>query len=468
MIRDDTQCPAMALDAPARASWNELIVGVLSHGSRTASALADTLRLSPNFALGHAVAGLLALTLARREPKASAQASLLAAQKLSLPSDDRGQGYIEALALWLDGRPLAAADRLEQLLDVHRTDVLAFKLAQAIRFMSGDRSGMLAACQARGDGLATTVSAAGFVAGCTAFALEEAGFYQEAERAGRRAIALEPRDAWGRHAVAHVFEMTGRYRQGIAFLESGSAAWSHCGNFGGHLFWHLALFLIEERRFDEVLQNYDRRIRAVPSDDFRDLANAISLLQRLELVGVDVGNRWDELGEAALRRAGDHCLSFADLHYLIALLQSGRHEAALRLVGDLLTGYERDGHDRAVACGIAARLARGMVARSRADHATAAADFASARRAMGAIGGSRAQRDLFEQLYLHSLVASGDQAGVAGLLRERMTARGGHNLVAAHLSAQAGESRTQNAAPLALDRPRDLRSTEREIAAMSA
>ena len=55
----------------------------------------------------------------------------------------------------------------------------------------------------------------GKVLGMSAFALEECGAYEEAERRGRRAVEIDPTDIWATHAVAHVMEMTGRQRDGI-------------------------------------------------------------------------------------------------------------------------------------------------------------------------------------------------------------------------------------------------------------
>ncbi|MFB2351867.1 hypothetical protein, partial [Priestia megaterium] len=56
--------------------------------------------------------------------------------------------------------------------------------------------------------------ALGYALGCHAFALEETGDYTRAEREGRRAVSLAADDAWGLHAVAHVFDMTGRAAEG--------------------------------------------------------------------------------------------------------------------------------------------------------------------------------------------------------------------------------------------------------------
>ena len=84
-----------------------------------------------------------------------------------------------------------------------------------------------------------------------------------------------------------------------------------------------------------ALALYDADIRAEKTDDYRDISNGASLLARLELEGVNVGNRWDELADLSEKRATDGCLAFADLHYILALCGGDRHRAATGLIAAL-------------------------------------------------------------------------------------------------------------------------------------
>ena len=83
-------------------------------------------------------------------------------------------------------------------------------------------------------------------------------------------------------------------------------------------------------RYDAALALYDAEIRAEKTDDYRDISNAASLLSRLELEGVDVGDRWEELAVLAEKRTEDGCLAFADLHYMLALCGGRRDTAVAR------------------------------------------------------------------------------------------------------------------------------------------
>src|SRR5262249_44678315 len=150
----------------------------------------------------------------------------------------------------------------------------------------------------------------------------------------------------GLHAVSHVFEMGGRIAEGRDWLAQSRPVWSSCNNFSFHMAWHLALLHLEAGDCDAVLAVYDEAIRPSQTDDFRGMANAVSILWRFEQQGVDVGDRWHGLHEIAYRRRTDTTYVFASLHYLLALIAAGDLAAA----GDLVEALRRrreDGCDQA-------------------------------------------------------------------------------------------------------------------------
>lgn len=422
----------------ARLAWNATLEAVLAHAAATPEHLARTLAANPDFALAHAAKGLMLLSLARAELLGPARDCLSKAREAAAlrPVTRREQMVIEALALWLDDAPRQAALRLEAILAAHPFDVLALKLSHGLRFMLGDQAEMLASLRRVAPGFGESHPLAGYVNGCYAFALEEQGFYAEAERAGRRAVSLSPRDAWGRHAVAHVLEMTGRAEEGIAWLGDGRN-WAHANNLRLHIVWHLALFRLERGETAEVLRLYDEEIRAEPTDDYRDIANGASLLARLDYAGVDVGCRWEELAAKAEGRVHDGRLVFADLHYALSLLGAGRHDGAEAIARMLVEdAHAHPSGERRASARNGALAAFGLIAFSEGDYAEAARLLGAARGGLVAIGGSHAQRDLFEQAYAESLIRAGQHERAATILGERLARRGGSNLFAARRLAQ--------------------------------
>jgi tetratricopeptide (TPR) repeat protein len=432
----------------ARLAWNDTLEALMAHAAATPEHLARTLAADPDFALAHAAKGLMLLSLARAElvtPARDCLARARAAARLR-PITRREAMVAEALALWLDDAPRRAADRLEAILLAHPFDVLALKLSHGLRFMLGDQAEMLATLRQIAPGFSESHPLAGFVHGCHAFALEEQGFYAEAESAGRRAVTLSPRDVWGRHAVAHVLEMTGRTDEGIAWLGNGHHV-AHANNLRFHIFWHLALFRLERGENAEVLRLYDEEIRSEPTDDYRDIANGASLLARLHYAGVDVGNRWDELAAKAEGRVHDGRLVFADLHYALSLLGAGHADGAEAIARSLIEDAEaHPSGERRAAARDGALAAFGLVAFHEGDYDEATRLLGAARGGLIAIGGSHAQRDLFEQAYAESLLRSGQHDRAARVLRERLARRGGTNLFAARRLAQL---HTHGTGPLA-------------------
>ncbi len=433
--------PTTPRPAPLPSAWEGLVEAVLAHDGRVPELIGGLLARHPDDSRAHAVKGLMLVLLARAELVGEARRCLAVADRLATADDGAG-AYRAALRAWLDGAPLAAARHLEARLAADPTDALAFKLAHQSRFMAGDVPGMLASAGRHGAahaGLPTE----GYVLGCLAFALEESGETARAEAVGRRAIALAPRDAWGRHAVAHCLEMTGRADEGAAWLSATTETWRHCTNFSFHIYWHLALFHLDQGRTDAVLALYDTEIRATRADDYRDLANGASMLARLEFEGVDVGDRWEELAELSARRVDDRRLVFADLHYATALLGAGADADAEALAGRMLADAARGAtHDARVAAAAGVAALEGLIAFHAGRYGEAARRLLAARPQLPQIGGSIAQRDLFEQMLIESLIRSGDLSRAETMLRERLVRRGGHNGFAARrLARLAGEGR---------------------------
>jgi hypothetical protein len=176
--------------------------------------------------------------LARAEFTAPAAASLAHARESARTwgATPRETTVIEALASWCDGDMRRAGDILSAQLVRDPHDLMSIKLHHAVHFMLGDRQGMLETLRRA----ATTawdeaVPGFGFVLGCYAFALEENGAYESAERLGHRAYSINPTDIWAVHAVAHVFEMRGEPRTGLRWLDRQQDSFTDCGNLTFHL-----------------------------------------------------------------------------------------------------------------------------------------------------------------------------------------------------------------------------------------
>jgi len=403
--------------------WNCVILGILSHSASTGPNLNNLLLAAPHFALGQAVRGLSCLLLGRAEMIPVARQAFAAALQCA-PTTMREIAFVHALGDWLGGRPTRAAARLQVILTLHPRDALAMKMIQAIHFVMGRPDAMRASVE----GVLRAWDdhpARGYILGCHAFALEETGEYARAESTGRDGVQLAPDDAWGLHAVAHVYDMTARARDGLNWLAGREASWSHCNNFRYHVWWHRALMHLDLGEYDSALAHYDADIRADKTDDYRDISNAASLLSRLELEGVDVGRRWEELADLSENRAADGCLAFADLHYMLALCGGERGKAAAGLIARMQATNTAGNEAQRVIAHPALHVAQGLQAFASGEYSAAWIHLRAGRGDLQQIGGSHAQRDIFDRITVEAALRGGYMDAAETLLRERSARRGG-------------------------------------------
>ncbi len=409
-------------------AWNATMLAFLAHGAETPQHLGATLAADPDFAMAHATKGMFYLLLGRRELIQTAREALADARRAATAKapTTREMLYVDALVAWMEGAPSRSIACYERVLDMHPADALAAKLSHAVRFVLGDSQGMRSSLERILPAYGHDHAAWGYMQGCYAFALEETGEYERAEAVGCSGLDHRADDAWGLHAVAHVYDMTANARDGIAWLTGREEAWAHCNNFRFHVWWHKALMHLDLGQYDAALALYDAEIRADRTDDYRDISNATSLLSRLELDGVDVGDRWDELAEVSMQRTEDGCLIFADLHYLLALVGGGRDAA----VGAMMKRLYKDASNptnemkqRMATPGLS--TAKGLEAFGEGDFRNAFLHLAGANDTLQDAGGSHAQRDVFERLTIDSGIRAGFLNEAGALLSRRSAKRGG-------------------------------------------
>jgi hypothetical protein len=152
------------------------------------------------------------------------------------------------------------------------------------------------------------------------------------------------------------------------------------------------------------------------------LADAASFLWRWRFYGVSppLDDEWTEVAAHAQRHFPRASLAFADLHAALAEAATGDVDGLQRrIVG--LQGLARDG--RLSAGEMAPALAAGTAALARGDNAQAARVLEAALADLPRIGGSHAQREVFEDSLIVAYLRSGQSAKAAPLLRSRLDRR---------------------------------------------
>lgn len=428
MNTDVCASPVSFTCADSLAHWNKMIRAFLAHGPSTPQHLGALLDAEPDFAMGHAARGLFSLMMGRAEMWQVAEDARTAAHKARSagPVTPREQGWIDALDAWLADSPTGAIAALESVLEKHPSDTLSAKASQAIRFILGDAPGMRWSVERVLHAHGADHPLRGYLMGCHAFSLEETDDYAGAERAGLEGLLHAPDDAWGLHAVAHVHDMCAAPDAGIALIEGNTAAWEGSNNFRYHVWWHKALLHLDRDERDIALALYDSQIRADKTDDYRDIANATSLLMRLELEGMEVGDRWEELGALAENRIDDGCVVFADLHYQLALAGAAKGNAANAMSARFARDARQSGDmaERVADPGLSALAGLNAFAEGR--YGDAFVQLSTARPKMPTIGGSHAQRDVFERMTIDAGLRAGHFDATEQILMDRLKLRAGH------------------------------------------
>jgi tetratricopeptide (TPR) repeat protein len=370
----------------------------------------------PNFGLGASAIASLFLLGGFRGDHPRVTTALSAAEHAGVDATSRESRHLAAAKTLAAGGIANAINLWESILVDHPTDALALRFAHDAYFCLGQSlsirdsiARVLPHWDPQGENY-------GYVLGQYAFGLEEAGELRRAEEVGHAAIARNAEDGWAIHAVAHVLETESRQAEGIAFLQAAHPGWSRAHALAVHNGWHLALYLIEEGRFDEVLADYDQYIAPkLAGDCLLDLVDASALLWRLELAGADVGERWAPLAAQWLTHVDDHVLAFNDLHIALAVSRAGDRLGVERLRRSL-DRYERDGQgdNRNVTAEVGRRLIDGVLAFAAGEYARAVERIQPNR-----IGGSHAQRDLITQ----TLIAAAERAGQLSLTRALLAER---------------------------------------------
>lgn len=424
-LRDARGHATTASSAEGVRLLDHTVSGYLGARADTRQRLAAALDADQGCALLHCLDGYFCMLSSKREAVAGAASALARAgdARAGRELEQREELHLSALAAWAAGDMRGAVRYWDALLADHPRDIVALKVSQFVLSYLGESQRLRDSVERVLPAWEAQVPGYGFVLGCYAYGLEESGAYAQAEVMGARAVELDPSDIWAAHAVAHVAEMEGRARDGVAWIASLSDQWGLCNNFANHLRWHEGLFQLDLEQHDRVLQLYDREVRHAPSDEYLDLTNAVSLLWRLEQAGVDVGARWNELAESARGHVHDHALVFADLHYLMALAAVRDSEGVERFLDSCARFAAGDTTEATVMADVGLPLARAVLAHRAGDHGVVVDLLAPVRPRFRSIGGSHAQRDVFDQLLIDSAIHGRRLDVATELLAERTTRR---------------------------------------------
>jgi tetratricopeptide (TPR) repeat protein len=377
---------------------------------------------APGFAMAHL--GKAWVFIVANDPGLRIQARALVETTRPLQLNEREQAHLAALSHLSQGARAAAVAVLDRHLMRYPFDLVAHQGAALTDGFLGrfhwirDRSARALPFWSKAQpGYGTLLAMHGF-------GLEEAGDYTRAEDESREAAELEPLSFWPHHTVAHVMEMTGRPEDGLGWMAAREALWSGPGHMNEvHIWWHKALFHLELGQYDAALALYDGPIRATQRAVALSLTNASALLWRLETLGCDIGDRWQELAALWQGHADGECLVFGDIHAAMAELGSGEASAVERRLAAMRETAAGGSEAAGLYRDVGIPVVEGLAAFRRGDWAEAVELLLPVRFDLWQIGGSHAQRDVVDWTLTEAAVRAGQRDIALSLAHGRLAAR---------------------------------------------
>ncbi|TPN36234.1 tetratricopeptide repeat protein [Mesorhizobium sp. B2-3-3] len=375
----------------------------------------------PGFVMAHVFKGYLFALATEREAMAVARACHQVA--LPLAATEREQAHVSALGHLANGRWHEAGGILEGIAIDFPLDSVALQVGHQIDFFTGNAR-MLRDRIARAlPSWQSDMPGYHAILGMQAFGLEEMGEYAPAEKLGRAAVEMEPRDGWAQHAVAHVMEMQSRQRDGIAWMRANPEAWTRESFLKVHNWWHLALFHYDLGDTDEVLALYDGPIYGARSTLALNMVDASAILWRLHLGGVDVGDRWAALAANWAPKAGAGNYAFNDAHAMMAFVGAGLDAPARTLLEAQREAMAGNDDNAAFTRDVGHPLTLAIKAFGEGNYTEAMRLIRPIRAIANRFGGSHAQRDVIDLTLIEAALRAGDGTLARALTAERSMAR---------------------------------------------
>ena len=425
MNRDRYDLPLTTTSERAAANYRDGVDRMLSAWHGADDAFDQAIAEDPDFALPYiARARIHQMNMQGAE----ARAKTTRARQLVAGARERERRHVEITAATIEGQPRLAISGAEQHLNEFPRDALVLSLllgAFGLYAFSGRAdhdAAKLAVCERH----AGHYGEDWWFLSYLGWSHVEAGNLRVGRALSERAMSLRGENANAAHGLSHAMFEQGDMAAGQEFLARWLPAHDRLSFLHGHLWWHLALTALDAGDLDRALAIYEQQIKPAdrPYPPLNIFTDGASLLWRLSLAGkAGLEPHWRDIaayGEKNFPQAGAH---FADVHHALVAAATGSDELETRLAQ-----LEKRAADGKLAPGRAAiELCRGIKAFAEGDHDGAVGVLEPLMGDLVRIGGSHAQRELWEDTFVVACLRAGrgDKARktIADRLERRPSAR---------------------------------------------
>jgi hypothetical protein len=396
----------------------------LSAWPGAAETLEEALAADPDFALAHAARARLH---AIHTELAKARARIATAQELvARRGTERERSHVEILSLAIHGQSAQALERALAHADSWPRDVLILSLplgAFGLFAFSGRADhdpARVALCERHARHFGADD---GWFLTYRGWAHVENGNVTLGRVLTQRGYDLRTNSANAAHALAHALYEAGAGEEAERLIAHWLPGYDRAGILHGHIAWHSALGALERGDTARALALYADCIQPSVSAGMpvNVISDTASFLWRLQAYGHPVPPGWWEAAVAysggIFQKAG---FAFADVHKSLLEAATGDRAAVEQRV-EALAGLLEEG---ALSAGpVVPTICRATLAFAQEDYAGCARLLEPVAAEVVRIGGSGAQRDLFEDMLLLALMRSGEARKARELLDRRLHRR---------------------------------------------
>lgn len=421
---DSRGLPLSTASDLAAQHYREGVDLLLSAWPGAAEALDAAIAADPDFALAHAARARLH---AMRAESSQAKARAATAQdKVAARGSERERSHVAVISLAVNGRSAEALQAALAHADLWPRDVLVLSLPLGA-FGLFAFSGRADHDQARVDFCERHAGHFGaddwWFQTYLGWSHAENGNVAHGRALAERGFGLRRQNANAAHAVSHALYEGGAHAEAERLIEEWLPGYDRSGILHGHIAWHSALGALERGDPERALAIYADKIQpsATLGMPVNVVSDTASFLWRLGAYGHTVpAGLWDNARAYSARYFQSGGFAFADVHMALLAASAGDGAAVEQRAEALMAMIERG---TLPAGPIVPTLCRAALAFANQDYGGCVRLLEPISHEVVRVGGSGAQREMFEDMLLLALMRSGEVVRAQALLDRRLHRR---------------------------------------------
>ncbi|TAH24807.1 MAG: hypothetical protein EAZ07_08820 [Cytophagales bacterium] len=380
----------------------------------------EALALDQTFALALSANAEIALSRGK-----TSQAALLIKRALNLSKNasQREKQHIQIIATLMDGKSELALKKIEEHVKDFPND--AYLVSKAVGgFGLYAFNGKLNHPEKRLDFMNALKDAYGndwWFLSLYSFALVETFQIKEARKAVELSLSLNLRNGHAAHSFAHVCYESGQTKECIDFVSEWVKGYEREAHLYGHIHWHWALSEMSNGNLSKAHQIYDEHLK--PSVSLGDalglIADAASIDWRASVLGFKFLEEAEklELQKYVLKHKNLNGAIFGEAHLALIYADRNLNNESGKLFDIMNKRYQQTNRPMYK---MMQTLIAGVNAFAQEDYLTCIDQLSNARKDFIRLGGSNAQRELFEETLLRAYLKLGKTDKVKELVETKL------------------------------------------------